>query len=255
MSARRTGFQPAIHSYAERPELWEDSDERGETVWPEYNRHGDVVGVHWPRLFDVFPEFQLTLCEPGAGDVLAEVHTAPVHWDGTSDGLGSGIDEMLVRAVAPAADTPPANALCAMAAEVTPAAQGRGLAGLTLEAMGSLARGAGLAHLIAPVRPSLKELYPLVPIDRYVRWVRDDGEPFDPWLRVHVRRGGRIDRPIPQSMRITGTIGEWERWVGMRFPDDGEYTFPRGLAPVAIETAADRGSYWEPNVWVVHPVS
>lgn len=38
----------------------------------------------------------------------------------------------------------------------------------------------------------------------------------------------------------------------MRFPGDGQYTFPEGLAPVEIDHARDPGSYWEPNVWIVH---
>ena len=38
----------------------------------------------------------------------------------------------------------------------------------------------------------------------------------------------------------------------MRFPDDGAYTFPGGLAPVEIDRGSDTGSYWEPNVWIVH---
>ena len=55
-------------------------------------------------------------------------------------------------------------------------------------------------------------------------------------------------------MRITGTVAEWEEWTGMRFPDDGQYTFPAGLAPVEIDHRRDLGSYWEPNVWIIHTV-
>jgi hypothetical protein len=40
----------------------------------------------------------------------------------------------------------------------------------------------------------------------------------------------------------------------MDFPDDGRYTFPRGLAPLTIDRGRDLGSYWEPNVWIVHAV-
>ena len=36
----------------------------------------------------------------------------------------------------------------------------------------------------------------------------------------------------------------------MPFPGDGRYTFPAGLAPVKIDHGRDRGSYWEPNVWI-----
>ena len=38
----------------------------------------------------------------------------------------------------------------------------------------------------------------------------------------------------------------------MRFPGDGQYTFPDGLAPVDIDHERDLGTYWEPNVWIVH---
>ena len=55
-------------------------------------------------------------------------------------------------------------------------------------------------------------------------------------------------------MRITGTVAEWEQWTGMRFPDDGRYTFPAGLAPVEIDHQRDIGFYWEPNVRIVHTV-
>jgi hypothetical protein len=47
----------------------------------------------------------------------------------------------------------------------------------------------GLTHLVAPVWPSLKERYPLTSIERYVQWRRDDGQLFDPWMRIHERLG------------------------------------------------------------------
>ena len=43
-----------------------------------------------------------------------------------------------------------------------------------------------------------------------------------------------------------------EHWTEMNFPGDGQYTFPAGLAPVEIDHQRNRGSYWEPNVWIVH---
>ena len=33
---------------------------------------------------------------------------------------------------------------------------------------------------------------------------------------------------------------------------DGDYWFPGGLATVAIDRDGNRGSYWEPNVWMRH---
>jgi hypothetical protein len=62
---------------------------------------------------------------------------------------------------------------------------GQGLSRLLIEGMRELAGRAGFSSLIAPVRPTWKDRYSLVPMDRYARWTREDGLPFDPWLRVH----------------------------------------------------------------------
>jgi len=124
-----------------------------------------------------------------------------------------------------------------------------------LELMRDIARRHGLGALIAAVRPSLKERYPLAPIDEYMQWSRPDGLPFDPWLRVHARIGGRILRAEPRSLRISGTVSEWEEWTQMAFPVSGDYVFPHGLALVSIDRAADLGLYFEPNVWVAHDVA
>lgn len=238
--------------YTERPELWENTDAISEEVWPEYNLNGEVLGRYWERLFEEFPGYQFALYDMQAQEVIAEGHTAPCDWDGTSEGLGDGIDATIVAAFAARADGRAPTALCALAAEIRPRFQGGGLADRMLEVMSDIGRDAGLAHLIAPVRPSRKDRYPITPIEDYVAWTREDGAPFDPWIRVHVRRGGTIDKPIPRSMYIVGTVADWERWTGMRFPGDGEYTFPAGLAPVEIDHGLDRGSYWEPSVWIVH---
>jgi GNAT superfamily N-acetyltransferase len=240
--------------YSERPELWQDTEEITREVWPEYNLHGDELNREWDHLYNDFPEFQFALYDDDQHEVLAEGHTIPCEWDGTPEGLEDGIDTIIGAAVRARDAGRPPTALCAMAAEVRPRFQGGGLANRVLDAMAGLARDASLTHLIAPVRPSLKERYPITPIEQYVGWTRENGEPFDPWIRIHTRRGAQIVRPIPHSMRITGTVAEWEDWTGMRFPGDGRYTFPAGLATVEIDHAADRGTYWEPNVWIAHTV-
>jgi hypothetical protein len=123
---------------------------------------------------------------------------------------------------------------------------------LAVQAMGEIARRHGLTSLIAPVRPSWKERYPLIPIERYAEWRRPDGLLFDPWMRVHERLGATVLKAEPHSLRITGTVVEWETWTAMSFPESGDYWFPSGLTTVRIDRAGDSGSYWEPNVWMHH---
>jgi hypothetical protein len=123
-----------------------------------------------------------------------------------------------------------------------------------LRAMADMARRHGFASLIAPVRPSVKERYPLVPIDQYATWKRPDGSWFDPWMRVHQRLGASVLEPEARSLRITSTVADWEHWTGMTFPETGDYWFLGGLATVAIDRSHDQGLYFEPNVWMHHPL-
>jgi hypothetical protein len=123
-----------------------------------------------------------------------------------------------------------------------------------LSAMRDIATRLGLDDLIAPLRPTWKERYPLTPIERYAAWARDDGLPFDPWIRLHVRLGGEILAPEARSLRITGTVAEWEEWTGLPLPESGTFVFPHGLAPLEVDRESDRAEYWEPNVWVRHRI-
>ena len=222
-----------------------------EVVWPAYNLHGTNMNRHWGRLWDDFPASQFSLVQDG--ELLVIGHAAPVPWGGTAEGLPAGIDGAIESAFATLDGGGQADALCAFAVQVRPEAQGRGLSRTGLEAMVAIARELGLADLIAPVRPSAKERYPLTPIEEYAYWRRDDGLPFDPWMRVHARMGATILKAEPLSLLIEAPVADWEEWTGMAFPADGSYWFPRGLAPLRVE--AGRGVYHEPNVWMRHRVS
>jgi GNAT superfamily N-acetyltransferase len=240
-----------LYTAAERPDLDERADELTGEFWPEYNLHGDVSNVLWPLLDERFAEFQFVLAD-ATDEVVAQGHMLPCRWDGTLEDLPDGIDAAMTQACGAGAPAP--DAACALAAEIRPAHQGRGLAAEMLRAMAAICRRHGLRELIAPVRPNLKSRYPLTPIERYALWTRRDGLPFDPWMRVHARLGGRILRPAPRSMAITGTVAEWESWTALALPESGEYVFPDGLAPLRVDREADRGRYWEPNVWMAHTV-
>jgi hypothetical protein len=231
----------------ERPDLVGPGWERTRDTLPDYNNHGDVLNVYWGRLTEERPEFQFHLVDE-TDDVLARARSIPLRWDGTLEDLPAGIDGAIARGF----DEGGANTLCALVIMVPRDLQERGLSSAAVEAMRGIARRHGLGSLIAPVRPSWKERYPLVPIERYAAWRRPDGLLFDPWMRVHERLGATILKPEPHSLRITGTVAEWEEWTRMTFPESRNYWFPGGLATVAIDREADCGRYWEPNVWMHH---
>jgi hypothetical protein len=232
----------------DRPELVGPGWERTRDTLPEYNMHGDVLNSYWHRLTEERPAFQFHLIGDG-DEVLARACSIPVCWNRRIEGLPAGIDGAIARGFD---DDRAANALCALVIMLPRDLQGRGLSAAAVTAMGEIARRHGFGSLIAPVRPSWKERYPLVPIERYAGWRRSDGLLFDPWMRVHERLGAIVVKPEPRSLQITGTVSEWEDWTRLAFPDSGDYWFPGGLTTVTIDREAERGSYWEPNVWMRH---
>jgi GNAT superfamily N-acetyltransferase len=240
-------------SLAEDPSLRLPMGDHNVAVWPTFMVEGGdaASATNWYRLFEQWPEFQMCLLDP-YGRVAAAHNSAPLAWDGTDDGLPDGWDDQFERSAADHDAGRAVNTLGAIQIVVDPRVQGSGLSGTMVQTMRANARAHGLRALIACVRPTLKVRYPLIPIERYATWTRDDGMPFDPWIRLHVRLGGRIVRPSPRSMTYRGTVAEWEAWTGMVFPESGDYVVEGAAGLVSIDRERDEGVYFDPNVWVVH---
>jgi hypothetical protein len=241
-------------THAERPDLADRWYEASDKVWPELMLHAAACNQYWGGLGRHYPDCQLYLLDDQTDTLVGVGNTVPVTWDGTVDGLPGGIDEVLTAAIGSYETAPAPTTLCALQAALLPGNTGRGLSTLIIRAMRDVATKRGLSGLIAPVRPNQKTLYPLTPIERYIRWRRPDGLPQDAWLRVHARLGEEIVRVAERSMVIEGTVEEWERWTGLTFPESGPYVVAGALVPITIDRAADRGLYVEPNVWMRHPL-
>lgn len=239
-----------VVTLAERPDLERALGPLDEAGWPRFTLASATGVAYADRLMREFADFQVLLLD---GDrLLGAGHSAPFSWDGSLSKPLSGWDEVFAQAMADrdAGRTPTASA--ALGITMAGEARGRGLSHLLLRALRDVAANHGLTDLLAPVRPSLKAVYPLQSIERYLAWTVPDGRPFDPWLRVHVSLGGEVLDICPASMVITGTVAEWEEWTGMRFPDSGGYVVPGALVPVEFDRYRDQGRYVEPNIWVRH---
>lgn len=236
-----------LHSAAERPELIERRNSLHE-AWPEFMHHDPVASANWDSLYERFGAFQFFLVESDDDTVVAEGNSLPVFVDLDELPL-RGWDDVLERGAA-AGEAP--NVVTALQVLIDRRRQGSGLSRIMLEHMRKLALEHGFRELVAPVRPSLKAQYPLVPAERYAAWRTPAGLPFDPWLRTHARLGAAIVRVAPESMRIFGTLSEWEAWTGMAFPESGEYVVPGALVPITVDRERDEALYVEPNVWMLH---
>ncbi len=240
---------------AERPDLVPALNRHNGSAWPEYMLQDPVADRLWHHLHAELAAWQFMLLDvgpDGSESIAVAGNSAPLAWDGTEAGLPAGWDDQFERTVAGlrAGTTP--NTLGALQIVVAHGLRGSGLAGRIVDVFRAAGRAAGFGSLIACVRPTDKHRYPLTPIERYAGWRRPDGLPFDAWIRLHVRLGGRVLRAAPRSMTIDGSVAEWERWTGLHFPDSGDYVLPFATNPMTIDVEADRGVYHDANVWIVH---
>lgn len=219
-----------------------------DTGWPSFISADRVAEQHHPVVRERFGDYELVALD-AEGAPLAAGWAVPLVWDSTLEDLPSGYSDSLRRAVE---CTVPANTLVVCAAQVHTDHQGQGLAVTLLTGFRELSESMGLAHLIVPLRPTLKARYPLTPIADYSAWTRPDGLPLDPWLRTHVRMGARVLTPAPRSQVMTGTVDQWEEWTGLALPSSRVYVIPQGLATLQVDREADLGTYVEPNIWVQH---
>jgi GNAT superfamily N-acetyltransferase len=242
-----------VRTLSEEPGLGERFPEFHRQAWPRFLHEGNGTGGLWRHLFTDFADFQFGMWDEG-GALVAVGNTIPFICDGTRGDLPPDIPEVLERGVAVKRDGRRATALSALAAIVDPQQRARGLSQRVIEAMGAIAREHGLTTLVAPVRPSQKQRYPLTPMERYVTWKRADGAAFDPWLRVHERMGAEILQVAPKAMVITDTVARWEEWTGLRFPESGRYVVEGAFQPITIDLRRNIGRYEEANVWMKHPL-
>jgi hypothetical protein len=245
----------SLVTVAERPELEGEMLRLGASPWPVFLNHGAVVMALWRFLYELAPEYQFALVDEQTGSLAAMGNCIPIRWDRDPQTLpDGGIDAVLQDGVACLREGATPTAVSALMIVVSPSQLGHGISRDAVRAMTEVVSRHGLGDLVAPVRPTEKHRYPLVPMESYMYWRRDDGLPFDPWIRVHERVGGEILRSASAAMRVTGSVAEWERWTGMDLQHSGVYVVPGALVPIEIDRERDIGEYLEPACWIRHRV-
>ena len=226
-------------------------------LWPEFMRHDPTAGLYFDAPhFDACRNTAFAILDPADPRMpVGRAFAVPFAFGeavGRSELPDSGWDGVIRWAHEDRALGHERNAVSALEITLLPRYRGRGASSVILKAMAAEVRRLGYGQFFAPVRPTAKHLEPFTPIADYVARQTGDGLPQDPWLRVHVRAGGRIVKVAPTSMVVTGTIADWSRWTSMTFAASGQHAVPGALVPVHISLEQDQGAYIEPNVWIQH---
>ncbi|WP_405735930.1 N-acetyltransferase [Streptomyces sp. NBC_00028] len=243
-----------VSSLAERPDDVERAVGMADS-WPEFVTRDLVGDHHYGRIAREFAAYVL-FAEDERGEVVATGFSVPfaLGAEGRGELPARGWDEVLLWAFADLRRGTRPDTVSAIAINVRPDLQGKGLSGRMLSAMRDNARAHGFGEVVAPVRPSAKHLEPHTPIEEYAHRVRPDGLPHDPWLRVHARAGATVEAVAPASMTVVGSLEQWRRWTGLPFDTRGDIEVPGALVPVRCEPERGYAVYVEPNVWMRHPL-
>ncbi|MGI9017850.1 MAG: N-acetyltransferase [Euzebya sp.] len=239
----------AIHRLADRPDLIGGVHKLGPQVWPEFMMHSACGGAFYVEMGTTFADCALVVTDSG-GQVVCRALWIPFAWDGALPLPERGWDWVSEKGISDRRNGVACNAASALEIGILPSLRGTGLSQILLAHMRHAAAQTGSATLFAPVRPSQKSQFPGESMHAYLARVREDGLPFDAWLRVHVRAGGQILGACDQSMIIAGSVDEWQTWTGMSLSQPGAHIVPGALTPV--ESDGDQAVYTEPNVWVRH---
>ena len=88
-------------------------------LWPAFMDHDPIVSTFWPRLYEVYADFQLWVLD--GKETVANACTLPVSWDGLAE--PRGLDWAMTNGAAGAPTT-----LCAVVVNIVPSHRGTGLA-------------------------------------------------------------------------------------------------------------------------------
>ncbi|KAL7271619.1 hypothetical protein RUND412_005608 [Rhizina undulata] len=244
--------------------------------------------------------------QPPKEEIVAMGNAIPFYWETPNDSSSlpdSGWDEIFKSGVELHLNKDPRkpkpNALCALSISVDPGYRfkvtGIDLASEMLAKMKEAAIEAGFEAFVVPLRPTGKAIgdkFVWMDMGKYcsltkgddlapVDGLRDDflafrhggAEPYDPWIRKHVRFGGSMVKVCYSSYTVEGTKAEWEEWTDLDFsvpsvnpnPEAGEaiqaseverdfyeVVIPGALVPVKYYPEKDLGVYIEPNLWIRH---
>ncbi len=237
----------------ELPAFREATTQLAKDSWPEFMWHDEIAKTHWHEFFDRFAKYQSVMVDAKTDQVVAIGHSFPFHWNlPLADLPEEGWDWVIQQAVQDDKKGTKPNLLAAVFVGVHEEYRRSGLSRSILLSFKPLARAYGFEHIVIPVRPNQKPKYPLIPMSDYITWKNNSGKPFDAWLRIQHRAGGKVIKVCHRSKTVRGTRAEWEAWTGMKFPQSGRYIVPGALEPIDMNLEKDEGVYIEPNVWMQH---
>jgi len=178
--------------------------------WAPWLRFGPAT---LSRQEEIFPEGQIILHD-AIGNPTAMLSANRIDWDGNPDNLPTW--DGVAGQTYTYEDTfaPNGNTFVLMSMGVRENDKGNGQSNLILRAAKNYALSEGIEHITGDFRPSdfgkYKREFGNFNFNEYVMLQREDGQPYDGWIRNVTRQGMEILRTDPRAMVIEASISELE---------------------------------------------
>lgn len=191
-----------------------------------------------------------------SGDVIASAKTLPyrVNEDKLTEELPDDLLDLFLEGIKQHQKEEDPNSIIVFSITVDNRYQGKGISSKMIKEIKNICKQDMFKNMLLPVRPTLKHKYPLTDMDSYQQWKNEENSLFDPWIRTHVKNGGKILRIAKGAQKFTGTVEDWQEWTGMIFPETGRYIIDGALSPLEIDISKDIGNLVEDNIWIKYDI-
>ena len=238
-----------VVNFKDRPDLYEIQNDICGKAFPEFLYYSEVANKYWEKMMAYYGEYQLLLLHED--QIIAVINCMPMNLHIPDDELPEeAFNWGMEKGIKDFEAGKEINAVLGVQIIIPEEYQGKGISSIAVEELKNMCVKMRIQRLIIPIRPTLKSKYPINDIDTYIKWKNKDGLPFDPWLRVHVKKNAKIIKACKKAIEIRGTVNQWETWTKMKFPESGEYVVEGALCPIVIDRENNLGTYIEPNVWI-----
>lgn len=231
--------------------LIEEFSDLNYASWPAIGLMDNIGWDRWFEMIDKHPEYHFGVYDHG--ELVAIGNCIPIFEEIDLDNLpNEGWRWAILQSLNAKKDAQP-KYISALSATIHPEHRGKRLAEKILHQFKYIAKQKNCTHLLAPIRPTKKHLYPLVPMEDYIDWKREDGNPYDTWINIHTSIGGELKKVCKNAMIASWNLKKWqETYPDIYFGSTGDYIIPYALAPVFIDLEKQHGVYYEDGVWFVH---
>lgn len=219
---------------------------------PRYLKYDQIKNRYWNTIYKAFPTNQFFVFD--SNTLVAVINCVPLHLtkneyvnlseDGWRWALEKSFEDR-ERSLEP-------NFLCCLSIKTNKDYSQRELYQYIIQELKTSALEQKYQAIISPVRPSMKQFYPLQDITNYAQWINNSGLPYDTNIRTHVKNGAVILKTCSKSLQVEGSIAQWESWTGFTFQTTGEYTLTKALTTLKINVELNKGYYNEPHIWMLY---